>query len=55
MVMEADGRYDTATFSFQAGVGNNSGADVFSVTVKNADATTLDIYVEQTVRRNSNS
>ena len=25
----------TATFSFQAGVGNNSGADVFSVTVKN--------------------
>ena len=39
----------TATFSFQAGVGNNSGADVFSVTVKNADATTLDIYVEQTV------
>ena len=38
----------TATFSFQAGVGNNSGADVFSVTVKNADATTLDIYVEQT-------
>ena len=40
----------TATFSFQAGVGNNSGADVFSVTVKNADATTLDIYVEQTVQ-----
>ena len=39
----------TATFSFQAGVGNNSGADVFSVTVKNADATTLDIYVEKTV------
>ena len=39
----------TATFSFQAGVGNNSGADVFDVTVKNADATTLDIYVEQTV------
>ena len=39
----------TATFSFQAGVGNNSGADVFSVTVKNADATTLDIYAEQTV------
>ena len=35
----------TATFSFQAGVGNNSGADVFSVTVKNADATTLDIFV----------
>ena len=35
----------TATFSFQAGVGNNSGADVFSVTVKNADATTLDVYV----------
>ena len=40
---------DSSTFSFQAGVGNNSGADVFSVTVKNADATTLDIYVEQTV------
>ena len=39
----------TATFSFQAGVGNNSGADVFDVTVKNADATTLDIYAEQTV------
>ena len=38
----------TATFSFQAGVGNNSGADVFDVTVKNADATTLDIYVAQT-------
>ena len=35
----------TATFSFQAGVGNNSGNDVFSVTVKNADATTLDIFV----------
>ena len=35
----------TATFSFQAGVGNNSGADVFSVTVKNADSTTLDIFV----------
>ena len=35
----------TATFSFQAGVGNNSGADVFDVTVKNADATTLDVYV----------
>ena len=35
----------TATFSFQAGVGNNSGADVFSVTVKNADSTTLDLYV----------
>jgi flagellin len=39
----------TATFSFQAGVGNNSGADVFDVTVKNADSTTLDIYAEQTV------
>ena len=38
----------TATFSFQAGVGNNSGADVFSVTVKNADATTLDIYDDST-------
>ena len=36
---------DSSTFSFQAGVGNNSGADVFSVTVKNADATTLDVYV----------
>ena len=35
----------TATFSFQAGVGNNSGADVFSVTVKNADSTTLDVFV----------
>ena len=35
----------TATFSFQAGVGNNSGADVFDVTVKNADATTLDVFV----------
>ena len=44
------GTVDTSeTFSFQAGVGNNSGADVFDVTVKNADATTLDIYVEQTV------
>jgi len=44
------GTVDTSeTFSFQAGVGNNSGADVFSVTVKNADATTLDIYAEQTV------
>jgi flagellin len=38
----------TATFSFQAGVGNNSGADVFDVAVKNADATTLDVYVAQT-------
>ena len=38
----------TATFSFQAGVGNNSGADVFDVAVKNADSTTLDIYVAQT-------
>ena len=38
----------TATFSFQAGVGNNSGNDVFSVTVKNADATTLDIYDDST-------
>ena len=35
----------TATFSFQAGVGNNSGNDVFSVTVKNADSTTLDVFV----------
>ena len=43
------GTVDTSeTFSFQAGVGNNSGADVFSVTVKNADSTTLDIYVAQT-------
>jgi flagellin len=42
------GTVDTSeTFSFQAGVGNNSGADVFDVAVKNADATTLDIYVEQ--------
>ena len=40
------GTVDTSeTFSFQAGVGNNSGADVFDVTVKNADATTLDVYV----------
>ena len=40
------GTVDTSeTFSFQAGVGNNSGADVFSVTVKNADATTLDVYL----------
>ena len=40
------GTVDTSeTFSFQAGVGNNSGADVFSVTVKNADSTTLDLYV----------
>ena len=40
------GTVDTSeTFSFQAGVGNNSGADVFDVTVKNADATTLDIFV----------
>ena len=43
------GTVDTSeTFSFQAGVGNNSGADVFSVTVKNADATTLDIYDDST-------
>ena len=43
------GTVDTSeTFSFQAGVGNNSGADVFDVTVKNADATTLDVYVAQT-------
>ena len=35
----------TATFSFQAGVGNNSGADVFDVAVKNADSTTLDVFV----------
>ena len=40
------GTVDTSeTFSFQAGVGNNSGADVFDVTVKNADSTTLDIFV----------
>ena len=40
------GTVDTSeTFSFQAGVGNNSGADVFSVTVKNADSTTLDVFV----------
>ena len=43
------GTVDTSeTFSFQAGVGNNSGNDVFSVTVKNADSTTLDVYVAQT-------
>jgi len=43
---DATGTEDsTATFSFQAGVGNNSGADVFSVTVKNADSTTLDVFV----------
>ena len=34
----------TVSLSFQAGVGNNSGNDVFSVTIKNADSTTLDIY-----------
>jgi flagellin len=40
------GTVDTSeTFSFQAGVGNNSGADVFDVAVKNADATTLDVFV----------
>ena len=40
------GTVDTSeTFSFQAGVGNNSGADVFDVTVKNADSTTLDVFV----------
>ena len=43
---DATGTEDsTATFSFQAGVGNNSGADVFDVTVKNANATTLDVFV----------
>ena len=43
------GTVDTSeTFSFQAGVGNNSGNDVFSVTVKNADSTTLDIYDDST-------
>ena len=46
---DATGTEDsTATFSFQAGVGNNSGADVFDVTVKNADSTTLDIYDDST-------
>jgi flagellin len=40
------GTVDTSeTFSFQAGVGNNSGADVFDVAVKNADATTLEVFV----------
>ena len=34
----------TVTLSFQAGVGNNSGNDVFDVTIKNADSTTLDIF-----------
>ena len=33
----------TATFSFQAGVGNNSGADVFSVTIKDASAFDLGV------------
>jgi flagellin len=42
---DASGTVDsTVSLSFQAGVGNNSGNDVFSVTIKNADATTLDIF-----------
>ena len=45
----------TATFSFQAGVGNNSGADVFSVTVKNADSTTLDLYVATSATDDTNT
>mgnify|MGYP001422464468 CR=1 FL=1 len=45
----------TATFSFQAGVGNNSGADVFSVTVKNADSTTLDLYVATSAADDTNT
>ena len=45
----------TATFSFQAGVGNNSGADVFDVTVKNADATTLDLYVATSATDDTNT
>ena len=43
---DASGTVDsTVGLSFQAGVGNNSGNDVFSVTIKNADATTLDVFV----------
>jgi flagellin len=34
---------DSSTFSFQAGVGNNSGADVFSVTIKDASAFDLGV------------
>ena len=34
---------DSSTFSFQAGVGNNSGADVFSVTIKDASAFSLGV------------
>ena len=38
------GTVDTSeTFSFQAGVGNNSGADVFSVTIKDASAFDLGV------------
>ena len=46
---------DSSTFSFQAGVGNNSGADVFSVTVKNADSTTLDLYVATSATDDTNT
>ena len=50
------GTVDTSeTFSFQAGVGNNSGADVFSVTVKNADSTTLDLYVATSATDDTNT
>ena len=50
------GTVDTSeTFSFQAGVGNNSGADVFSVTVKNADSTTLDLYVATSAADDTNT
>ena len=53
---DASGTEDsTATFSFQAGVGNNSGADVFSVTVKNADSTTLDLYVATSATDDTNT
>jgi flagellin len=34
----------SATFSFQAGVGNNGSADVFSVSIKKAGATTLGVF-----------
>jgi flagellin len=40
----SDGSWnDTSTFSFQAGVGNNSGADVFDVTIKDASAWDLGV------------
>ena len=44
----------TATFSFQAGVHNTSN-DVFSVTVKNADSTTLDLYVATSAADDTNT